>query len=25
LKRELIQFSRQKLSAGVAPREIDFI
>ena len=25
LRRELIQFTRQKLSAGVAPREIDFI
>ncbi len=25
LRRELIQFSRQKLSAGVAPREIDFL
>ena len=25
LRRELIQFSRKKLSAGVAPREIDFI
>jgi acetyl-CoA synthetase len=25
LRRELIQFARQKLSAGVAPREIDFI
>lgn len=25
LKRELIQFSRGKLSAGVAPREIDFV
>jgi acetyl-CoA synthetase len=25
LRRELLQFSRQKLGAGVAPREIDFI
>ncbi len=25
LRRELLQFSRKKLSAGVAPREIDFI
>ena len=25
LRRELIRFSREKLSAGVAPREIDFL
>ncbi len=25
LRRELMQFSRQKLSAGVAPREIDYV
>ena len=25
LNRELIKFSRNKLSAGIAPREIDFI
>jgi acetyl-CoA synthetase len=25
LRRELLQFSRQKLGPGVAPREIDFI
>ena len=25
LRRELIRFAREKLSAGVAPREIDFI